>query len=409
MTLYGSVEDVIRSSIQKRGQITFAEFMEKALYWPGGGYYTKGSPIGFSGDYYTSPSAHPIFGALISVQLFQMWQLMGRPKPFTIVEVGSGNGLLMRDLTQYLQYLPEGFSNNVEYVCIDRGEQNKTGTNTNRQFRSYSDIAEFQGQGIEGCVLSNELIDSFPVHRLQMKKGILRELYVTLRDGVFVEEEGALSTQELNDHFDQLGIKLNDGHVFEVNLNVSRWINDVSRMLKRGYVITIDYGGVARDIYSESNDKGTLTCFYRHVQTNNPYLHIGNQDITSQVNYTMLTKYGLGQGFVNKAYLSQREFLTNLGLPYFLKRLPALDMDNRAKLTNRFSMLNLVSPEGFGEFKVLIQGKNVSNVELWCRKLGFEEMPILRELPIPMLTESHMPLLEGKYPHVGLELADTWM
>ena len=115
VSLYGSVEDVIRSSIQKQGQITFAEFMEKALYWPGGGYYTKRSPIGFSGDYYTSPSTHPIFGALISVQLFQMWQLMGRPKPFTIVEVGSGNGLLMRDLTQYLQYLPEGFSNNVEY------------------------------------------------------------------------------------------------------------------------------------------------------------------------------------------------------------------------------------------------------------------------------------------------------
>ena len=407
--MYSSVEDVIRSSIQEQGQITFAEFMEKALYGPGGGYYTKASSIGTSGDYYTSPSTHPIFGGLISVQLFQMWQLMGRPKPFTIVEVGSGNGLLKRDLTQYLQYLPEGFSNNVEYVCIDKSEQSKIERNTHRKSISYSDIAEYQGLGIEGCVLSNELIDSFPVHRVQMKKGVLQELYVTLRDGVFVEKGGVLSTQELNAHFDQPGIKLNEGHVFEVNLNVCRWIKDVSRILKRGYIITVDYGGVAGEIYSESKSQGTLTCFYRHVQTNNPYLHIGNQDITSQVNYTMLTKCGLGQGFVNKGYLSQREFLTNLGLPYFLRLLQAMDIDSHTKLANRFSMLDLVSAEGFGDFKVLIQGKNVSNAALWCRQLGFEEMPVLKELPIPMLTESHMPLLEGKYPHVRLELPDTWM
>jgi len=407
--LHASAEDVIRTSIQEQGQITFAEFMEKALYWPGKGYYTKASPVGSSGDYYTSPSTHPIFGGLIAVQLFQMWQLMGAPKPFTILEFGSGNGLLKRDLTQYLQYLPKAFANNVEYVCFDRSEHITIERHSNLKSRSYSDIAEYEGRGIEGCVLSNELIDSFPVHRVRMKDGILKELYVTLRDDLFVEDEGTLSTQELNAHFDQLGIKLNEGHVYEVNLNISRWIQGVSRILKRGYIMTIDYGGVAGELYSKSKSEGTLTCFHRHVQTNNPYLHIGNQDITSQVNYTTLTKCGLEEGFVNKAYVSQREFLTNLGLPHFLKRLQSMDIHSYTKMSNRFSMLDLVSAEGFGEFKVLIQGKNVSNVDLWCHKSGLEERLSLKKLPMPLLTGSHMPLLEGKYPHVGLELSDTWM
>ncbi len=383
--------------------------MEKALYSPGIGYYTKRSPVGSSGDYYTSPSTHPIFGALISVQLFQMWQIMGEPKPFTIVEVGSGNGLLKRDVTKYLQHLSKAFYNNLEYVSIDRSEQSKTRINTDRKRSSYSDIVEFEGREIEGCVLSNELIDSFPVHRVRMKEGILQEIYVTLKNGMFVEKAGPLSTQELRAYFDLLGVELPEGHVSEVNLNICRWSKDVSRILKRGFIVTVDYGGVTGDLYSKSKNQGTLTCFYRHAQTNNPYLHIGNQDITSQVNYTTLTQCGLAEGFVNKEYLSQREFLTNLGFPHFLKRLQLMDTNGHIKLSNRLSMLDLVSSEGFGEFKVLIQGKNVSNEELWCHKMGCEEMAILGELPMPMMTESHMPLLYGRYPHLKWEISDRWM
>ena len=91
-------ESEVRRRIEERGFITFAEFMDLALYWPRGGYYSSGDPIGPGGDYYTSPQVHPVFATLLAVQLFQMWELLDRPDPFTVVELGAGNGLLGRDL-----------------------------------------------------------------------------------------------------------------------------------------------------------------------------------------------------------------------------------------------------------------------------------------------------------------------
>ena len=114
------VEAEIRRRIAERGAITFAEFMELTLFWPGGGYYLADGPIGSTGDYYTSPHVHPAFGSLLAVQLFQMWQLLGRPDPFTVVEPGAGNGILCRDVAAYGLTLPQGFAGSLRYVCLDR-------------------------------------------------------------------------------------------------------------------------------------------------------------------------------------------------------------------------------------------------------------------------------------------------
>ena len=94
--------------------------MEVALYWPQGGYYTGREPVGAVGDYYTSPAVHPAFGALLAVQLLQMWRHMGRPHPFTVLELGAGNGLLCRDINAYATDLPEEFAAALRYICLDR-------------------------------------------------------------------------------------------------------------------------------------------------------------------------------------------------------------------------------------------------------------------------------------------------
>ena len=105
-----SAEAEIRRRISERGAITFAEFMEVALYHPDRGYYTSGEQIGAGGDFYTSPAVHPAFGALLSVQLFQMWELLGRPTDFTVVETGAGNGLLCRDILTAAKGLDDNFA-----------------------------------------------------------------------------------------------------------------------------------------------------------------------------------------------------------------------------------------------------------------------------------------------------------
>ena len=115
-----SAEAEIRRRIVEKGPVTFAEFMKVALYWPDGGYYSQRDPVGGSGDYYTSPLAHPAFGALIAVQLFQMWRLLERPSRFHVIEPGAGTGRLCLDVLSYAAQLPDGFGDSLLYVCVDR-------------------------------------------------------------------------------------------------------------------------------------------------------------------------------------------------------------------------------------------------------------------------------------------------
>ena len=115
-----TAESEIRRRIAERGRIPFAEFMGVALYWPHGGYYSSGGNIGASGDFFTSPLAHPTFGALIAVQLYQMWLALDRPELFTVLEPGSGDGLLCRDILTFSETLPDGFKDALRYLCVDR-------------------------------------------------------------------------------------------------------------------------------------------------------------------------------------------------------------------------------------------------------------------------------------------------
>ena len=115
-----TAEGEVRRRIREKGAIAFAEFMEVALYWPEGGYYLQGEPLGATGDYYTRPLVHPAFGALLAGQFYQMWQLLDCPNPFTVVEAGAGNGLLCRDIITFSAHLPRPFRDSLSYICGDR-------------------------------------------------------------------------------------------------------------------------------------------------------------------------------------------------------------------------------------------------------------------------------------------------
>ena len=406
MTVLGA-ELEIKKRIARQGRITFAEFMELALYWPDGGYYTNGENIGPQGDFYTAPSAHPAFGALLCLQIYQMWRCSRRPATFWVVEPGAGTGNLCHDLMAYANHLPREFAGSLRYLCLDRHPRSGLEATLPEGTRKAVDRISCQGvplSGVVGCVVSNELVDAFPVHRVTVQGGALQEVYVTLGEGRLVEVLDSPSTTKLQARLDTLGITLGEGATGEINLAIESWMRGIASTLDKGYVITIDYGGPAEHIYSLERRRGTLTSFYRHTQTDDPYGKVGRQDITAQVDFSSLMQLGAGVGLETQAFTTQRHFLNSLGLPRFMGKLRSAGLGQIEVDRNRMAMLDLVRPEGMGGFKVLVQDKKAGQPGLWGLEPDGELESLLESLPAPLLTPVHMPLLEGRYPH----LAQQW-
>ena len=400
-------ETEVRRRVQERGKITFAEFMEVALYWPQGGYYTDREPVGADGDYYTSPEVHPAFGALLAVQLYQMWRLMGRPSPFTVLELGAGHGLLCRDISSYATGLPQGFAASLDYICVDRRPANPVESGTPRTSRVLADGAPFRG--LQGCVLSNEYLDAFPVHQVVMSGGCLKEVYVGLEGGDLVELTGEPSDPGLAGRLDELGITLAEGQTAEINLALDRWSHGIAAALERGFVLTIDYGRTAQDLYDpERRPRGTLVTYHQHVQTDSPLTRIGRQDITAQVDFTSAARTGEKVGLDTLGLVTQRYFLSNLNVDRFQRHLRDHRLSQRQMQSNRAGILDLVRPGGLGDFKVLIQGKNVGSPALWGLEQSAEATALVEGLPVPLLADRHLSLPDGRYPGGEAEFEAFW-
>jgi len=404
------------------------------------------SPIGATGDYYTSPSVHPAFGALLAVQLLQMWHLLDRPNPFTVVEMGAGNGLLARDILNYISNLLPEFGRSLRYVCLDirvvagletavSSFQNQPPQNAPKVSRIAAAVptdgvegdtltdsragarARRYGiplSGIRGCILSNELLDAFPVHQIKVHGGRLQEVYVTLQNGRLVETLGEPSCPELADRLESVGVELVEGQVAEINLGIDRWAGEAASSLESGFILTVDYGKTASQLYSaKERPDGTLTTYYRHTQTDDPFSHVGSQDITAQVDFTAVVQAGRARGLSMLGYARQSEFLRSLGLGDWQRRLGSLNLSQQQTQANRAGILDLARVGGLGDFKVLVQGKNVGKPKLW----GFDADPDPgegpepedgldrpEELPVPLLTADHLPFLEGRYPRAEAEI-----
>ena len=411
-----SPEPEIRRRIADDGPITLAEFMEVALYWPLGGYYAADNTVGGNepiggagGDYYTSPLVHPTFGALLAVQLFQMWEIMERPARFTVVEQGAGNGLLSRDIVSFAAGLPAGFSDSLQYVCIDRRVSRGLGTGVTNAHRVAS--TGLPVRPFQGCVLSNEYLDAFPVHQVVIEQGALKEVYVALdvNNGELMARTGRPSTTALAERFESLGLSLQEGQTAEINLGLDVWAEEAAAALERGFVVTFDYGRQAQELYSPKRRfNGTLTTFHQHLQTDAPLQRVGQQDITAQVDFTSAVSAGRGVGLEPLGYTTQRDFLYNLNLAHFLEHAGRHNGGQREVQANRTGILELVKPGGLGDFKVLVQGKNVGRQDLW----GFESTPeaqkIVAGFSPPKLTESHLNLMRGRYPTSEMEFEPFW-
>ena len=413
------IANKIATAPQQR--ITFAEYMDLVLYHPEQGYYSTGAVnIGSEGDFFTSPHLGRDFGDLLAEQFAQMWDIMGRPKPFTLMEMGAGQGLVAADVLSYLHRKhPDCFAA-LDYIIVEKAagliaQQQQllqrltlpTKDNSQPLPIRWCSLEEIPENSITGCCFSNELVDALPVHQFVIEEGQLKEIYVTAVDVAgdrvsldtlasseikFVEVTDAPSTPQLTEYFSLVGIDLMsgaypDGYRSEVNLAALDWLKTVANRLRQGFLLTIDYGYPAQRYYLPARHQGTLQCYYRHQHHDDPYLYIGHQDITAHVDFTALERQGELCGLRKAGFTQQGLFLMALGLG---DRIAALSFSGNPRgqaiagaqdvmtiMRRREALHQLIDPMGLGGFGVLVQSKGLT---------AEEEQRSLKGLSVPPMS-----------------------
>ena len=377
------LELLLQRQIAASGGITFADFMQQALYHPEYGYYTSArTRIGKEGDFFTSSSVHSCFGKLIARQLVQMWQLLGAGE-FVIAEQGAGEGHLSLDILDALATDAPEFYAKLQYRLVEISPDNRQRQSSVLQ--KHCDAGRIEWcqlddlQGMVGCFLSNELIDAFPVHLIEKHAGELHEVFVVATADGFGEELRPLGNDAIVEYLKMVGVEPANGNRCEVNLAACEWMHQTVSLLQRGFVLTIDYGYLAEELFAPYRHAGTLLCYHRHQTNENPYQRIGNQDITSHVDFTALQKIGQRQGLEPIYYGRQYQFLMGLGFLELLITMESLETDPKKAQALRMNLKTLILPEGgMGDsFNVLIQGKGVGVPELLCSKR-------IRDIGIPI-------------------------
>jgi SAM-dependent MidA family methyltransferase len=362
----------ISSEIIQNGPITFAHFMELALYHPQFGYYMRQPDradyerIGWSGDFYTSSDVHTILGRALAAQARQMDEVMDCPTPFTIVEVGAGKGLFARDCLTAIHAGQDDFASRVRYVLIERSPAMRESQRRNLEpwLRQPGLVAWLEGldgiapQSVTGLFFSNELVDAFPVHRVQVTAGRTEELCVDYRDGRFVGCLKPLSTTILAEHLEKLHTDWPEGYRTEVNLEAMKWMEQVAQRIDRGFVVTIDYGHTAHDLYGPERKDGTFLCYFQQLTNEDPFIRVGEQDMTAHVDFSSLAVVGDKQGLHVTGFTNQMSFLMGLGVEEIIGKLEPESPEFRAAI-------HLLKPDGMGStFKVLVQHKGISHPKL---------------------------------------------
>jgi SAM-dependent MidA family methyltransferase len=310
--------------------------MEEALYHPEFGYYSSShNPLGREGDFYTSADLDPVFGKLLARRFTAMSEELNVPADsFAIVELGAGRGLLARDILQ---------SQKFPYRILERSAAMRERQREVLQGLDVEWIEELP-KDLIGCIFSNEFFDALPVHRVVRRNGVLREIYLNEN---FVEVEGE----------PQPGVEapVGEGYLADISIDARDWIGRIAASIKTGFHLAIDYGYLEREFYARP--RGTLMCYWRHQVSEDPYVRVGEQDMTAHVNFSDLIESGRAASLLKSEFSTQMDFLIRLGI---LDDMESLASSSTAESIERLqAMKKLILPGNMGErFKVLVQRKS---------------------------------------------------
>ena len=352
--------EIIRDKVKEFGPITFKDFMEMALYHEKYGYYSGSYiPIGKKGDFITSPHTHCLYGALHARQIEEFWNILDCT-PFTVVEMGAGAGYLAQDILSYLSN-KDIFKSINDIIVEHKAETASYQQDLLKHFTNKINwISRLSGlDSVTGCIISNELLDAFPVHLIQKEDSSFKEIYLDFKeDGSHTEVLADLSIPQLVEYVKELPSDLPEGYRTEVNLSINKWISELAGIIFKGFVVTTDYGHTRKEYFHPGRNRGTLLAYMNHSVNEELYERVGEQDLTAHVNFSDLHRWGKEVGFSTLGYVPQWAFLAGLDFEETFLELSGGKFDPFSPELAAVKMLLL--PQGMGEsHKVLVQGKGV--------------------------------------------------
>jgi len=356
-----SLSERLRELIRREGSITFHDWMKAALYDPHGGYYqrTDRQRWGRKGDYRTSPERSELFASTFARYFAKLVE-----KDLTIVESGAGDGRFASGVLRTLRdQFPARFIETRYVVCELSDDARR---------RAQERLSEF-GERVQFCsdwdqvsvgsgiYFSNELLDAFPVHRVVRSDEWLSEIYVALdANGEFVWSTGPFSTPRLAEFIDAYSIEFAPGQVIEINLAIDDWLSAVSEKLEKGFLITVDYGAEADELYDPTlRPDGTLRGFSDHGFVDNLLADPGEYDLTTSINWTQVKGVGEQLGWSVIEFALQDKFLLTAGLPEQLQYQLARAQTEAEKVSLTTGAREMILPGGMASsFQVLVQKRS---------------------------------------------------
>jgi SAM-dependent MidA family methyltransferase len=356
---------IIRREIAARGVLSFARFMELALYCPVYGYYeAKKDNPSRRGDFYTSVSVGKLFGQLLAFQ-FAGWleaEIRNQKSEVRIVEAGAHDGQLAGDILDWLRSNRPKLFGQIKYCIIEPSiRRQEWQQEVLHEFAPrvcwFTDIEDLKlkarNSKLSGIVFSNELLDAMPAHRFSWDAGKKEwfEWGIRLEGGKFVWAK--IQNSQFAIRNSQLETILPDGYIIETSPAAENWWHQAANILAHGRLITIDYGFTADEMFSPSRKHGTLRAYFRHHASDDLLANVGEQDLTAHVNFSAIQTVGESAGLTTESFLTQTQFLTRI-LGKTLKDKTFGKWD--AKRTRQFQ--TLTHPNHLGRaFRILIQSR----------------------------------------------------
>ncbi|MGK0297199.1 MAG: SAM-dependent MidA family methyltransferase [Gammaproteobacteria bacterium] len=345
------------------GQISFERFMQMALYQPGIGYYSAGArKFGKDGDFTTAPEISSLYSACIARQCEQVFELTGSN---TILELGAGSGAMASDILSDLRRrsnMPD------TYLILETSADLRD----RQQQRLHNDHPDFIDRihwldslptaHLNGVILANEVLDAMPVNRIKFDKDDVHELMVGHELNEFHWQYRLVSNElmmEVDSRLSRLKENFSDGYVTEINCLIPAFIHSLSEVIGSGAIFLLDYGYPRYEFYHPQRTEGTLICHYRHRSHDNPFIYLGNQDITAFIDFTSVAQCGHDYGLDVKGYSSQAGFLMSMGIEQVIKEYGDDSKNNTLILSQQAGQLLL--PGQMGEkFKVMALTRNIT-------------------------------------------------
>ncbi len=355
LPMSATLTELIRSEIATGGPMPFRRFMELALYHPELGYYASGNArIGRGGDFFTNVSVGPLFGRLLARQIAGMWRVLGEPGDFTIVEQGAHGGDLAADVLGGLRTMFSDCHKAMRYKIVEPFP--KLEARQRERLAACGETAEWV-RGLDelrveaGVHLSNELPDAFPVHLVKWTGREWRERIVVERDGRFVFVDGPAPSGALGAACARIPGPLPEGYTTEVNLAAAEWIGELAAVMRRGFVLAVDYGFPRLEYYAPERTEGTLSAYANHRRERDPLVRPGEIDLTAHVEFDSLIEAASVSGLRLEGFTDQHHFMVGVGVAHFA---------DGANASERRAFQTLMHPQFMGtSFKVAAFSKGI--------------------------------------------------